>query len=155
MPFERRTRATLRSAEFGFFGVCVRTWVQTPRFCGEPFLPSTLRRRFEWELKLKRNAGAPDFFDFGVRPLRTSWLMVGIAAPLFRANSVRPESGHGWGPVGAISFWARKQAEKPVREQRPDPPVDPSRLQALSFATCANSKSSPVNKRRLRRVPQQ
>src|SRR5215216_5929839 len=82
MPFERRTRATLRRAEFGFFGVCVRTWVQTPRFCGEPFLPSTLRRRLECELKLKRKAGAPDFFDFGERPLRTSWLMVGIAAPL-------------------------------------------------------------------------
>jgi len=30
----RRTRATLRSAEFGFFGVVVYTRVQTPRFCG-------------------------------------------------------------------------------------------------------------------------
>jgi hypothetical protein len=42
----------------------------------------------ECELKLKSRAGAPDFFVFGVRPLRTSWLMVGIAAPLhwaFRA----------------------------------------------------------------------
>jgi hypothetical protein len=29
-----RTRATLRSAEFGFFGVVVYTRVQTPRFCG-------------------------------------------------------------------------------------------------------------------------
>ena len=28
----RRTRQTLRSAEFGFFGVTVRTAVQTPRF---------------------------------------------------------------------------------------------------------------------------
>ena len=38
MPFVSRTRQTLRSAEFGFFGVTVRTCVQTPRFCGEPFL---------------------------------------------------------------------------------------------------------------------
>jgi hypothetical protein len=35
MPFVRRTRATLRSAEFGFFGVEVYTRVQTPRFCGQ------------------------------------------------------------------------------------------------------------------------
>ena len=35
-PFVRRTRAILRSAEFGFFGVVVETRVQTPRFCGAP-----------------------------------------------------------------------------------------------------------------------
>jgi hypothetical protein len=34
LPFDRRTRAIFRSAEFGFFGVIVRTSVQTPRFCG-------------------------------------------------------------------------------------------------------------------------
>ena len=33
-PFVRRTLATLRSAEFGFFGVVVYTRVHTPRFCG-------------------------------------------------------------------------------------------------------------------------
>src|SRR5207237_9523207 len=36
IPLVRRTRATLRSAEFGFFGVAVYTRVQTPRFCGHP-----------------------------------------------------------------------------------------------------------------------
>src|SRR5204862_1555876 len=36
MPFESRTRATFRSAEFGFFGVIVFTTVHTPRFCGQP-----------------------------------------------------------------------------------------------------------------------
>ena len=34
MPLVSRTRATLRSAEFGFFGVWVKTRTQTPRFCG-------------------------------------------------------------------------------------------------------------------------
>jgi hypothetical protein len=34
--FERRTRAILRSAELGFFGVTVATLVHTPRFWGEP-----------------------------------------------------------------------------------------------------------------------
>src|SRR4029079_19601146 len=82
MPLVRRTRATLRRAEFGFFGVWVRTWVQTPRFCGEPDLPSTFFRRLVWELNLKSRAGPPVFLVLGERPLRTSWLMVGIAAPL-------------------------------------------------------------------------
>src|SRR5688500_12596520 len=60
MPFVRRTRATFRRAEFGFFGVCVITRVQTPRFWGAP-----------------RRAGVL-VFDFGAtRPLRTSWLTVG------------------------------------------------------------------------------
>jgi hypothetical protein len=36
MPFVSRTRATFRSAEFGFFGVTVMTRVHTPRFCGAP-----------------------------------------------------------------------------------------------------------------------
>ncbi len=71
MPLLRRTRATLRSAEFGFLGVWVRTWVQTPRFCGEP-LPWTRVVLVVRELYRNRSAGAPDFLLFGVRPLRTS-----------------------------------------------------------------------------------
>jgi hypothetical protein len=38
MPFVSRTRAIFRSAEFGFFGVIVRTFVHTPRFWGAPVL---------------------------------------------------------------------------------------------------------------------
>src|ERR1700741_4519461 len=34
--FVKRTRATLRNAEFGFFGVCVYTRMHTPRFSGQP-----------------------------------------------------------------------------------------------------------------------
>ena len=36
MPFVRRTRATFRRAEFGFFGVRVLTCRQPPRRCGAP-----------------------------------------------------------------------------------------------------------------------
>src|SRR6202795_1250724 len=36
MELVRRTRATLRSAEFGFLGVCVYTRMHTPRFSGQP-----------------------------------------------------------------------------------------------------------------------
>jgi hypothetical protein len=37
------TRAIFRKAEFGFFGVIVLTWTQTPRFWGEPFRVRALR----------------------------------------------------------------------------------------------------------------
>src|SRR5262245_6105699 len=62
LPFESRTRATLRRAEFGFLGVTVLTCRQTPRFCGHPSSTGVLVLDF-WTL----------------RGLRTSWLMVGIS----------------------------------------------------------------------------
>src|SRR5690242_1532029 len=62
-PLVSRTRATFRSAEFGFLGVVVYTRVHTPRFCG-----------------LLRRAGAFSFFATSLRPCRTSWLMVGISS---------------------------------------------------------------------------
>src|SRR5688572_13411521 len=60
MPLVKRTRATLRSAEFGFFGVCVNTRTHTPRFCG-----------------LFCSAGLFVLVRTFSRPLRTSWLIVG------------------------------------------------------------------------------
>src|SRR4051794_23122065 len=70
MEFVRRTRATLRSAEFGFFGVVVYTRVQTPRRCGA----ATFFLRPFPDFK----PGVASFFVFGLRPLRTSWDVVGI-----------------------------------------------------------------------------
>src|SRR5512133_3840620 len=64
IAFVRRTRAPLRSAECGFFGVVVYTRVQTPRFCGAP-----------------RSAGVFTFAFGAVRPFRTSWLTVGMGTP--------------------------------------------------------------------------
>src|SRR6185369_3631037 len=61
IPLVRRTRATLRRAEFGFFGVCVYTRVQTPRRCGD-FC----------------SAGAAVLRRWMSRPFLMSWLMVGI-----------------------------------------------------------------------------
>src|SRR3954466_13952741 len=60
MPLVRRTRATLRSAEFGFFGVLVYTRVQTPRRWGAPL-----------------SAGVLVLVVFDWRPLRTSCWIVG------------------------------------------------------------------------------
>src|SRR5436305_12539423 len=70
MPLVSRTRATLRSAEFGFFGVVVYTRGHTPRRCGAA-------TRFLRPLPDFR-PGVASFFFEGVRPLRTSWEVVGI-----------------------------------------------------------------------------
>src|SRR4029077_16428009 len=64
MPLVSRTRATLRSAEFGFFGVWVKTRTHTPRFCG-----------------LFCSAGLFVFVRTFSRPLRTNWLIVGTGTP--------------------------------------------------------------------------
>src|SRR5215468_8207661 len=56
-----RTRATLRRAEFGFFGVVVYTRVHTPRRCGLPLRAAVFcLATLSW------------------RPLRTSCWIVGI-----------------------------------------------------------------------------
>src|SRR6478752_4491430 len=60
-PVVSFTRATFRSAEFGFFGVVVYTRVHTPRRCGLPLRAAVLT-----------------FATLSRRPLRTSWLMVGM-----------------------------------------------------------------------------
>src|SRR5437764_14593043 len=61
MPLESRTRATLRSAEFGFLGVIVLTCRHTPRFCGQPCMAGCFGLRYCWR-----------------RGFRTSWLIVGM-----------------------------------------------------------------------------
>jgi hypothetical protein len=66
MPLTKRTRATLRWAEFGFLGVMMRTTVHTPRLNGLFF-----------------SAGDFDFTGDDVRPLRTNWFTVGIVLSYF------------------------------------------------------------------------
>src|SRR5579871_17541 len=64
-PLDRRTRATLRSAELGFLGVMILTWRQTPFFWGQPCKAGCLGRRY-----------------CCTRGLRTNWLIVGISDPV-------------------------------------------------------------------------
>src|SRR5450755_4412079 len=97
IEFVKRTRATLRSAEFGFFGVCVYTRMHTPRFSGQP-------------------ASAGDFvltMTFS-RPMRTSCENVGTVLPSFtRKNFALPlvhERTHG-------SAWL-SQARKQIARER-------------------------------------
>src|SRR5436305_13695242 len=77
MPPEMRTRATLRSAEFGFFGVVVYTRVHTPRRCGA----ATFFLRPLPDL----SPGVASFFLGAMRPLRTSCEVVGIRALMLAA----------------------------------------------------------------------
>ena len=81
MPLVSRTRATLRSAEFGFFGVWVYTRVQTPRFCGQDCSAGTgrlvVRRRpalahqlikCRHSLQLLRSSGLASPVELAFRP---------------------------------------------------------------------------------------
>src|ERR1700688_205804 len=96
-PLVRRTRATFRSAEFGFLGVIVLTWVHTPRRNGLPRTAKTRKGRSGWPgfglVWATRRAGALTFFSSFLRPLRTSWLMVGNVSPRTHTNSAPPPGG--------------------------------------------------------------
>src|SRR5580698_8681421 len=99
-PLVSRTRATFRSAEFGFLGVIVLTWVQTPRRCGLPATSKVRLGRSGWPglgpVETTRNAGVFTFFCCFSRPLRTSWLIVGTDLLVAGASRTRHthESGH-------------------------------------------------------------
>src|SRR5260221_13308331 len=78
MAFVRRTLATLRSPECGFFGVCVYTRMHTPRFSGQP-----------------ASAGDFVFIRTASRPILTSCENVGTVV-LYRAQgfSRLPQGAH-------------------------------------------------------------
>src|SRR3954452_14009444 len=85
MPLVSRTRATLRSAEFGFFGVVVYTRVQTPRRCGA----ATFFLRPLPDFR----PGVASFFFVAWRPLRTSWEVVGIRRGMVAAAHSESDAG--------------------------------------------------------------
>src|SRR5215475_10742883 len=91
-PLVRRTLATLRSAEFGFFGVVVYTRVHTPRFCGDCCSAGTFLRDFCTS-----------------RGLAISWLIVGILA--FTLSTFA--RNHFW--VRKFSIGATRPAGPPAR----------------------------------------
>src|SRR5215203_3990510 len=88
----RRTRATLRRAEFGFLGVVVYTRVHTPRRCGA----ATFFLRPLPDFR----PGVESLVGFGVRPLRTSWLVVGMRRSMVAAAACpsRARSGEAGAP---------------------------------------------------------
>jgi hypothetical protein len=82
MPFVRRTLAIFRRAEFGFLGVVVETFTQTPRLKG----PLVATGRFLSVLKVRAMAGDLVFFFWTLRGRFLSWLIVGIACMQILAN---------------------------------------------------------------------
>src|SRR6476659_7835916 len=95
MPPEIRTRATLRSAEFGFLGVVVYTRVQTPRRWGA----ATFFLRPLPDLR----PGVESFFGLGLRPLRMSWLVVGIRRVMLAGKVRRAPAHHAAGTADSAS----------------------------------------------------
>src|SRR4029079_14064506 len=81
MPPEMRTRATLRSAEFGFLGVVVYTRVQTPRRWGA----ATFFLRPLPDFR----PGVASFLGLALRPLRISCEVVGMRRRRVAADGVR------------------------------------------------------------------
>src|SRR5579875_3732032 len=82
MPLVSRTRATLRRAEFGFLGVVVYTRVHTPRRWGA----ATFFLRPLPDLR----PGVASFLAGFLRPLLTSWLVVGIRRANVAGTAPRP-----------------------------------------------------------------
>src|SRR4051794_19353210 len=95
MPLVRRTRATLRSAELGFFGVIVYTRVQTPRRWGA----ATFFLRPLPDFR----PGVVTFLVGDLRPLRISWLVVGMRRVMVAAGDrrLRPRRAPRAPPPGA------------------------------------------------------
>src|SRR3954471_19264314 len=111
MPPEMRTRATLRSAEFGFLGVVVYTRVQTPRRCGA----ATFFLRPLPDFR----PGVASFLVFGWRPLRISCEVVGMRPGMLAA--VACSAFEARGPVGGsdgLGFGRPALAQ--VDRQRPE-----------------------------------
>lgn len=82
IPLESRIRVIFRRAEFGFFGVEVVTFKQTPFLNGDPFFVGISRDLRE----LYRDCIAADllFFFALFRGFLISWLIVGIKNPYYR-----------------------------------------------------------------------
>src|SRR5690348_10052128 len=95
MPLVSRTRATLRSAEFGFFGVVVYTRVQTPRRWGA----ATFFLRPLPDLR----PGVESFFGLGLRPLRMSWLVVGMRRVMLAGKGWLAAADHAAGTAARAS----------------------------------------------------
>src|SRR2546423_7974299 len=110
MPLVRRTRATLRSAEFGFFGVIVYTRVQTPRRWGA----ATFFLRPLPDFR----PGVVTFLVGDLRPLRMSWLVVGMRRVMVAAGGgpLRPPRWRSAPPPAACR--AARPPPRPARRGR-------------------------------------
>src|SRR5664279_5571746 len=100
------TLATLRSAEFGFFGVVVYTRVHTPRRCGLPL-----------------SAGVFVLPILSVRPLRTNCWIVGMCWRLLPSR-IRDEAELRLSSVHGSVGWSGARVSPPIS---PGTPADNER----------------------------
>src|SRR5438445_9497621 len=119
IPLVRRTRATLRRAEFGFFGVVVYTRVHTPRRCGAPL-----------------RAGVFVFSDFDSRPLRTNCWIVGNRLPL-AAGRTAHDNPH----QPAVSSGAMATTSAATASPSPSPAAAGSGVGPMFASQAARSSS--------------
>src|ERR1700749_2753798 len=96
-PLVRRTLATLRRAEFGFFGVVVYTRVHTPRRWGA----ATFFLRPLPDFR----PGVASFFGWGLRPLRMTWRVVGMRRVMLAGTIAPAPRDHAAGTASSAS-WA-------------------------------------------------
>src|SRR5260370_15047115 len=158
----KRTRATLRSAEFGFFGVCVYTRMHTPRFSGQPSSAGDfvfIRTASRPILTSCENVGTvvPQscaYFSSLAHPL---WMREGIAAPAKRGHKFarerspvlkgllrirryhQQETPYALQEVEQISWLQFGEAYSALRSWRPIPAALPSHSVFLCSGTEDNS----------------
>src|SRR3954454_11817359 len=136
-PFVSRMRAALRSAEFGFFGVRVKTRVQTPRRCGDPW-----------------RAGVFVFSGAALRPLRTSWLTVGteclLVSQTVEGLPTHKDGRQGAAPAIRLRHGSKRQGEPqtPSDGRFPTPRADRGRPRAVMTARDRKSASRASTVRR-------
>src|SRR3954452_556842 len=136
-PFVSRTRAALRSAEFGFFGVRVKTRVQTPRRCGDPW-----------------RAGVFVFSGAALRPLRTSWFKVGpeclLVSQTVEGLPTHKEGRQGAGPANRLRHGSERcrAPQTPLDRRFAASREDRDRAPLLAAARDRKSAAAPSTVRR-------
>ena len=115
IPLVSRTRATFLRAEFGFFGVEMKTRMQTPRLWGQPW-----------------RAGLSVLDPVLSRPFRTNWLNVGKSKPLFLAQKRSQNHLSAFDPTG-----------NPKADRPPGQPVESSNHDA-TLSRVPNTKGMGV-----------
>src|SRR4029077_11821185 len=84
----------------------VRTWRQTPRFCGAPGIDTWRWRRL---FQFLRMAGALIFEILRLRPWRTSWLIVGTKTLLLEVGQMVGRSVTDGAGLGCRCRWSSER----------------------------------------------
>src|SRR5579883_288472 len=129
IPLVKRTLATLRRAEFGFFGVVVYTRVHTPRFCGDCCSAGTFLRDF-----------------CTTRGLAISWLIVGMSAFTFsRSRETNRLREIPLGPLQIPQRAAFRENDPPKAKSRQPPIAEQKALRRHRGPRASSDRSDRSN----------